>query len=118
MFQKKTSKLTVRGIKATEYIGNLIALHIKVACEIFSSFSSLVALCCCTLHMKKPLRLECHCLTSFHPKSITLPDLPVHWKQQIDLCLTCDGSEQVLKIKFLPNRIMSRSEKIQLLIRD
>lgn len=25
----------------------------------------------------------------------------MHWKQQIDLCVTCDGSEQVLKIKFL-----------------
>lgn len=30
-------KLTVRGIKATEYIGNLIALHVKVALEISAS---------------------------------------------------------------------------------
>lgn len=34
-------ELTVRGTKATEYIGNLIALHIKVALGITSSLSGL-----------------------------------------------------------------------------
>jgi hypothetical protein len=40
MLLKVLGKLTVRGTKATEYIGNLAALHIKVALETASSFSS------------------------------------------------------------------------------
>lgn len=35
-------ELTVRGTKATEYIGNLTALHIKIALETSFSFSSSV----------------------------------------------------------------------------
>lgn len=34
----------------------------------------------------------------------------MHWKQQIDLCVTCDGSEQVLKIKFLEEVFILKGE--------
>lgn len=37
---KLSQKLTVRGISATEYIGNLTALHINVALETLSLLAS------------------------------------------------------------------------------